>query len=249
MYEYNDRKETNMFTGIIEEIGEIKSIKKGAKSATLTIQGSVVTKDSNIGDSIAVNGVCLTATTISGDTFTADVMAETMRRSSLGELSTGSKVNLERAMAANGRFGGHIVSGHIDGCGTIRSFAREDNAVWVTIDAPSAILKYIIEKGSIAIDGISLTVAYVDEACFKVSIIPHTAGETTLLMKKPGDTVNLENDVIGKYVEKLLGLSSGSPATVAGASETSLSHTRNARHGQAGKSNIDADFLMKNGFM
>ncbi|MBQ8167047.1 MAG: riboflavin synthase [Lachnospiraceae bacterium] len=238
-----------MFTGIIEEIGEIKSVKKGAKSATLTIQGSVVTKDSNIGDSIAVNGVCLTATTISGNTFTADVMAETMRRSSLGELSTGSKVNLERAMAANSRFGGHIVSGHIDGCGTIRSFVREDNAVWVTIDAPSAILKYIIEKGSIAIDGISLTVAYVDEACFKVSIIPHTAGETTLLMKKPGDTVNLENDVIGKYVEKLLGLSSGSPATVAGASETSLSHTRNARHGQAGKSNIDADFLMKNGFM
>lgn len=249
MYEYNGRKETNMFTGIIEEIGEIKSVKKGAKSATLTIQGSVVTKDSNIGDSIAVNGVCLTATTISGNTFTADVMAETMRRSSLGELSTGSKVNLERAMAANGRFGGHIVSGHIDGCGTIRSFVREDNAVWVTIDAPSAILKYIIEKGSIAIDGISLTVAYVDEACFKVSIIPHTAGETTLLMKKPGDTVNLENDVIGKYVEKLLGLSSGSPATVADASETSLSHTRNARHGQAGKSNIDADFLMKNGFM
>ena len=120
-----------MFTGIIEEIGEIKSIKRGAKSATLTIQGSVVTKDSNIGDSIAVNGVCLTATTISGNTFTADVMAETMRRSSLGELSTGSKVNLERAMAANGRFGGHIVSGHIDGCGTIRSFVREDNAVWV----------------------------------------------------------------------------------------------------------------------
>lgn len=238
-----------MFTGIIEEIGEIKSVKKGAKSATLTIQGSVVTKDSNIGDSIAVNGVCLTATTISGNTFTADVMAETMRRSSLGELSTGSKVNLERAMAANGRFGGHIVSGHIDGCGTIRSFVREDNAVWVTIDAPSAILKYIIEKGSIAIDGISLTVAYVDEACFKVSIIPHTAGETTLLMKKPGDTVNLENDVIGKYVEKLLGLSSGSPAIVAGASETSLSYTRNARHGQAGKSNIDADFLMENGFM
>ena len=238
-----------MFTGIIEEIGEIKSIKRGAKSATLTIQGSVVTKDSNIGDSIAVNGVCLTATTISGNTFTADVMAETMRRSSLGDLSTGSKVNLERAMAANGRFGGHIVSGHIDGCGTIRSFVREDNAVWVTIDSPASILKYIIEKGSIAIDGISLTVAYVDDTCFKVSIIPHTAGETTLLMKKPGDTVNLENDVIGKYVEKLLGLNGSASATVVDTNETSLSHTRNARHGQAGKSNIDADFLMKNGFM
>lgn len=238
-----------MFTGIIEEIGEIKSIKKGAKSATLTIQGSLVTKDSNIGDSIAVNGVCLTATTISGNTFTADVMAETMRRSSLGSLSAGSKVNLERAMAANGRFGGHIVSGHIDGCGTIRSYEREDNAVWVTVDAPANILKYIIEKGSIAIDGISLTVAYVDSTCFKVSIIPHTAGETTLLMKKPGDTVNLENDVIGKYVEKLLGLNGGSSATAVDTNETSLSHTRNARHSQGGKSNIDADFLMKNGFM
>ena len=229
-----------MFTGIIEEIGEIKSIKKGAKSATLTIQGSVVTKDSKIGDSIAVNGVCLTATTISGNLFTADVMAETMRRSALGQLSTGSKVNLERAMAADGRFGGHIVSGHIDGTGTIGSFEREDNAVWVTIDAPTNILKYIIEKGSIAIDGISLTVAYVDNTCFKVSIIPHTAGETTLLMKKPGDNVNLENDVIGKYVEKLLGFSKSGNG---GAGETSLSHTRGA------KSNITSDFLMKNGFM
>ena len=204
-----------MFTGIIEEIGEIKSIKKGAKSATLTIQGSVVTKDSKIGDSIAVNGVCLTATTINGNLFTADVMAETMRRSALGQLSIGSKVNLERAMSA-------------------------DNAVWVTIDAPATILKYIIEKGSIAIDGISLTVAYVDSSCFKVSIIPHTAGETTLLMKKPGDTVNLENDVIGKYVEKLMGFSKASDSETG---ETSLSHTRGA------KSGITSDFLMKNGFM
>ncbi len=238
-----------MFTGIIEEIGEIKSIKKGAKSATLTIQGSIVTEDSRIGDSIAVNGVCLTATSINGNIFTADVMAETMRRSSLGQLGSGSKVNLERAMAANGRFGGHIVSGHIDGCGTIRSFVREDNAVWVTIDAPANILKYIIEKGSIAIDGISLTVAYVDDICFKVSIIPHTAGETTLLTKKPGDTVNLENDVIGKYVEKLLGLSSETSASNADGDKTSLSHTRNARQSQSANSNINADFLMKNGFM
>lgn len=238
-----------MFTGIIEEIGEIKSIKKGAKSATLTIQGSVVTEDSRIGDSIAVNGVCLTATSINGNIFTADVMAETMRRSSLGQLGSGSKVNLERAMAANGRFGGHIVSGHIDGCGTIRSFVREDNAVWVTIDAPANILKYIIEKGSIAIDGISLTVAYVDDICFKVSIIPHTAGETTLLMKKPGDTVNLENDVIGKYVEKLLRLGGGASVSNVDGDKTSLSHTRNARQSQSANSNINADFLMKNGFM
>lgn len=216
-----------MFTGIIEEIGEIKQIKLGAKSAELTIKGAVVTGDSKIGDSIAVNGVCLTATTINGDTFTADVMAETMRRTALGSLKAKSKVNLERAMAANGRFGGHIVSGHIDGTGTISKLEKEDNAVWVTINAPAKILKYIIEKGSIAIDGISLTVAYVDDKCFKVSIIPHTASETTLLSKKAGDMVNLENDVIGKYVEKLMG------------AKTEVSNT----------SKLNASFLMEHGYI
>lgn len=216
-----------MFTGIIEEIGEIKQIKLGAKSAELTIKGAVVTGDSKIGDSIAVNGVCLTATTINGDTFTADVMAETMRRTALGSLKAKSKVNLERAMAANGRFGGHIVSGHIDGTGTISKLEKEDNAVWVTINAPAKILKYIIEKGSIAIDGISLTVAYVDDKCFKVSIIPHTASETTLLGKKAGDMVNLENDVIGKYVEKLMG------------AKTEVSNT----------SKLNASFLMEHGYI
>ncbi len=195
-----------MFTGIVEEIGEISAIKKNAKSAELTIKANVVLQGTKIGDSIAVNGICLTATSIHGNTFTADVMAETMRRTSLGELSAGSKVNLERAMAADGRFGGHIVSGHIDGTGTISELVREENAVWVTICTDEKILRLIIEKGSIAIDGISLTVAYVDEKCFKVSIIPHTASETTLLSKKPGETVNLENDVVGKYVEKLLGI-------------------------------------------
>lgn len=193
-----------MFTGIVEEIGEIKNIQHGAKSARLTIQGDVVMQDTKLGDSIAVNGVCLTVTGMSGKTFTADVMAESMRRTALGSLNAGSRVNLERAMAANGRFGGHIVSGHIDGTGIIRSLQREDNAVWVTIEADSNVLRYIIEKGSIAIDGISLTVAYVDDSIFKVSIIPHTAQETTLLSKIPGDVVNLENDVIGKYVDKLL---------------------------------------------
>jgi riboflavin synthase len=193
-----------MFTGIIEEKGEIISISSGVKSAKLTIRGKKVTEGSQIGDSIAVNGVCLTATTINGDVFTADVMAESMRRTALGSLKAGSKVNLERAMAAGGRFGGHIVSGHIDGTGTIRSMEREENAVWVCIEADAQILRLIIEKGSIAIDGISLTVAYVDDECFKVSIIPHTKSETTLLDKKKGDKVNLENDVIGKYVEKLL---------------------------------------------
>lgn len=194
----------NMFTGIVEEIGTILSIKKGVKSSALTISGDLIFEDMHIGDSIAVNGVCLTVTNKTKESFTADVMAETLRRSSLGSLKAGSKVNLERAMAANGRFGGHIVSGHIDGTGEIESFVREDNAVWVTVKTPVKLLKYIIEKGSIAIDGVSLTVAYVDNRCFKVSLIPHTAANTILLSKKAGDIVNLENDIVGKYIEKLM---------------------------------------------
>ncbi len=193
-----------MFTGIIEEIGTVVSISKGAKSSSLILQGDVIFEDMHIGDSIAVNGVCLTVTGINTKTFTADVMAETLRRSSLGSLTKGSKVNMERAMAANGRFGGHIVSGHIDGTGEIESFVKEDTAVWVTIQTTEKILKYIIEKGSITIDGVSLTVAYVDNRCFKVSLIPHTAAHTTLLTKKAGEIVNLENDIVGKYIDKLL---------------------------------------------
>lgn len=193
-----------MFTGIVEEIGTVVSISKGAKSSKLTLQGNLIFEDMHIGDSIAVNGVCLTVTSKISNTFTVDVMAETLRRSSLGGLSKGSTVNMERAMAANGRFGGHIVSGHIDGTGEIESFVKEDNAVWVTIKTPAKLLKYIIEKGSITIDGISLTVAYVDSRCFKVSLIPHTASNTTLLTKKAGDIVNLENDIVGKYIDKLL---------------------------------------------
>ncbi len=193
-----------MFTGIIEEIGTVSSIAEGSVSAIINIQASKVLKESKIGDSIAVNGVCLTVTSIHDKVFSADVMAETLRRSSLGNLSRGSLVNLERAMAANGRFGGHIVSGHIDGIGTIVSMKREDNAVWVTINTKQEILKYIVEKGSIAIDGISLTVAGLDEDTFAVSVIPHTGLETTLLKKSAGDIVNLENDVIGKYVDRLL---------------------------------------------
>lgn len=193
-----------MFTGIIEEVGTLLSTKKATKSESLTIEAPYVLQDAKVGDSIAVNGICLTATSINGNTFTADVMAETMRRTSLGALRTGSKVNLERAMSAGGRFGGHIVSGHIDGTGTIANMEREENAVWVTIQTTPSIMKYIIEKGSIAIDGISLTVATVSKDAFQVSIIPHTGQETTLLTKKAGDLVNLENDVIGKYVEHLL---------------------------------------------
>lgn len=198
-----------MFTGIIEETGEIAVIKRGAVSCELTVKGNVIFSDLKIGDSVAVNGVCLTAAAINGNTFTADVMAETMRRSNLGTLQKGSKVNLERAMPANGRFGGHIVAGHIDGVGIVQSLTREDNAVWVTVTADEAIMKYIVEKGSVAIDGISLTVAKVFKDAFSVSVIPHTGAETTLLKRKHGDKVNLEADVIGKYVEKLIGKPSG----------------------------------------
>lgn len=195
-----------MFTGIIEEIGEIQSIKKGEKSSRLSIKANEVLRDTKIGDSISTNGVCLTVTSISSSNFEADVMAETLRKSNLGHLKPLDRVNLERAVSIKGRLGGHIVSGHIDGVGKILSFIKEDNAVWITIKAPLEILRYIVLKGSIAIDGVSLTVAYVDDEIFKVSIIPHTGEETILLKKRIGETVNLECDVIGKYVEKLLRL-------------------------------------------
>ena len=195
-----------MFTGIIEELGTVKALSMAGKSGTIAISAKKVLEKTKIGDSIAVNGVCLTVTTLKPDGFTADVMAETIRRSSLGSLNPGSKVNLERAMAADGRFGGHIVSGHIDGTGTITEFRKEENAVWVRIEASAAIMNLIVEKGSICIDGISLTVATVSKTDFQVSVIPHTGEETTLLKKVPGDKVNLENDVVGKYVQKLLGI-------------------------------------------
>ena len=191
-----------MFTGIIEEIGVIENITMGAKSCRLRIGGNVIFDDLKLGDSVAVNGVCLTVAKLMSDTFEADVMAETMRRSGLGSLKKGSRVNLERAMTLNGRFGGHIVSGHIDGMGTIIKKVTEDNAVLVSISADNDILKYIVFKGSVALDGISLTVADVTNDRFTVSIIPHTASETTLLSKNIGDKINIECDVIGKYVEK-----------------------------------------------
>ena len=195
-----------MFTGIVEELGQVKALSLRGNSGTLTVKAKKVLEGTKIGDSIAVNGVCLTVTNMKNNEFSADVMAETVRRSSLGALRDGSYVNLERAMAADGRFGGHIVSGHIDGTGVIRSMIREENAIWVSIGTSPQILHLIVEKGSICIDGISLTVAKVEEEGFQVSVIPHTGEETTLLEKVPGDPVNLENDVIGKYVERLLGI-------------------------------------------
>ena len=195
-----------MFTGIIEEIGQVQDIKKGENSSKLIIKANEVLKDTKIGDSICTNGVCLTVTNIMSKSFEADVMAETLRKSNLGDLKVLDKVNLERALSIDRRLGGHIVSGHIDGVGKILSFLKEDNAIWITIEASKEILKYIVLKGSISIDGVSLTVAYIDNKVFKVSIIPHTGEETILLKKKIGETVNLECDVIGKYVEKLLNL-------------------------------------------
>lgn len=212
-----------MFTGIIEEIGKIQTVRKGAASSSISVQAKKVMQDVHIGDSIAVNGVCLTVTAFSQGGFTADVMHETFNRSSLGSLQTGSPVNLERAMPSNGRFGGHIVSGHIDGTGVVSAIQKDDNAVWYTIKSAPGILRYIVEKGSVAIDGISLTVATVERDCFSISIIPHTASITTLSNRRVGDTVNLENDCIGKYVERLMGI-------------------------QQSKHTITADFLTKYGF-
>ena len=193
-----------MFTGLIEEVGAIRAVRRGARSSVLSIGAKEILSDLKVGDSVAVNGVCLTATGVDAGGFVADVMHETLRRSSLSALGPGSPVNLERAMAAGGRFGGHMVSGHIDGTGTITARRRDDNSVWYTVAASPSLLRYIVEKGSIAIDGISLTVAHVGGGAFSVSVIPHTAAVTILGGKGPGDVVNLETDVIGKYVEKLL---------------------------------------------
>lgn len=196
-----------MFTGITEEKGTVLSLERTPLKCRLNIKAERVLHRTKTGDSIAVNGVCLTVTDMTDCSFTADVMPETLRRSSLGSLRAGSHVNLERAMAADGRFGGHIVTGHIDGTGKIHSVKKEGNAVIVSISAPQEILRLIVEKGSVAIDGISLTVTGVTKTDFSVSLIPHTAEVTTLLSKRAGDIVNLENDIVGKYVEKLLGAS------------------------------------------
>lgn len=194
-----------MFTGIIEEIGKIKGISRGNRSVTLEVEAEKVLKNTNVGDSIATNGVCLTVTSMTNRSFRADVMPETMKRTTLGSLKAGDCVNLERALCLNSRLGGHLVAGHVDGTGKIVGMERDDNAVWITISAGPELLKYILEKGSIAVDGVSLTVAYVDRTVFKVSVIPHTQEETTLTSKRTGDIVNLENDMIARYVEKLMG--------------------------------------------
>lgn len=213
-----------MFTGIIEEVGIVRAVRHGARSAVLQISAQVITADLNIGDSVAVNGVCLTVTQLSPAGFTADVMPETLSRSNLSVLVSGSRVNLERALPAGGRFGGHIVSGHIDGVGRVKALRRDDNALWYEISAAPELLRYIVEKGSVAVDGISLTVAWVTSSSFAVSVIPHTAAVTVLTERRVGDGVNLECDIIAKYVEKL----------VAPAKTSQVSLTR--------------EFLLENGF-
>ncbi len=208
-----------MFTGIIEEKGTVVKMVRGPKSVKLTIKGKLIFDDLKIGHSVSTNGVCLTVTELSTDTYTADVMNETLNRSSLGKLKVGDTVNLERAMLATSRFGGHIVSGHIDGIGTIDNIKKDDIAIIYRIKATSKILDYIVEKGSIALDGISLTIASVSNTSFTVSVIPHTAKETNLSDKSVGDIINIENDVIGKYIEKF-----------------------------SSKSNITKEFLISNGY-
>ena len=215
-----------MFTGIVEEVGKVQDIRKNIKSSVLAIEGNKIFEDIHVGDSISVNGVCLTVTTFNNNIFEADVMNETLIRSSLGKLKNGSCVNLERAIPANGRFGGHIVSGHIDGIGKIVKIEKDDNAIWYTISVKENLMRYIVEKGSIAIDGISLTVAKVHQEDFSVSIIPHTVKETILSHRSVGDIVNIENDVIGKYVEKFI----------------------NFPQKNKYENNITMDFLIKNGF-
>ena len=211
-----------MFTGIIEELGKVDSIGSGR----LSILASKVLEDVQLGDSIAVNGICLTVTSFDRKHFTADVMPETIRRTALRELKKGSPVNLERALTLSSRLGGHIVSGHIDGTGEVESFTSEDNAVLLQVQAAPKIIHYIVEKGSVALDGISLTVAAVTEKDFTVSLIPHTREVTTLHAKQKGSPINIETDVLGKYVEKLLRGSEASKKT----------------------SGLTREFLLQNGF-
>ncbi|NLV76958.1 MAG: riboflavin synthase [Tissierellia bacterium] len=215
-----------MFTGLIEEIGKVVDIFERNKMWSITFECEKILEDVDVGDSIAVNGVCLTVEEYDENLFKANVMAETMRKSNLKYLKKGSSVNLERALKIGDRFGGHIVSGHIDGIGIIEEYEDEGDAIWVSISTSKDILKYIVYKGSVAVDVVSLTVSYVDEKIFKVSIIPHTNENTTLIKRNIKDVVNIECDLIGKYVEKLL------------------------LHEKAKKeSSIDMNFLIQNGFI
>ncbi|WP_339146554.1 MULTISPECIES: riboflavin synthase [unclassified Sutcliffiella] len=218
-----------MFTGIIEEIGTIKQIIRGDQAIILEIEAQKVLKDVKLGDSIAVNGVCLTVTTFSANRFTVDVMPETVRATSLQSLNAGSKVNLERAMIANGRFGGHFVSGHVDGTGIIHDKKRVANAVYYTITVNADLSRYLMLKGSVTVDGTSLTIFGVSDHSFTISLIPHTLNETILGGKGKGDTVNIEVDMLAKYMDHLL-------------------KQHNQHVGSSPKSGMSASFLEEHGF-
>jgi riboflavin synthase len=215
-----------MFTGIIEEVGEIRGIVHGSLSIQLSINCINIMDDVKIGDSIAVNGICLTVTGQGKEWFSADVMPETMRKTGLNRLKLSDRVNLERALRITDRLGGHIVTGHIDGTGIVTGRTEEDNAVWLTLEASDTIMKYIVIKGSVALDGTSLTVANANEKSFRVSLIPLTAGVTTLGSRKTGDVINIECDILGKYVERLL----------------------NEKYEPGSGKDISLDFLRENGF-
>lgn len=222
-----------MFTGIIEETGRLRRIAKQGQAMILTIEASKILEDVRLGDSIAVNGVCLTVVAFDRSSFTADVMPETYRKTTLKLLQPGVRVNLERAMSAGGRFGGHIVQGHVDTPGRIVSRHPEENAVVFRVEPDeSDNMKYVIPHGSIAIDGISLTVVTVDERTFTISIIPHTLAQTVLNDKQPGDKVNIEYDLLGKYIDRLLSF-------------------RGRKEDAAGRpgGGLTMEFLAKNGFM
>jgi len=193
-----------MFTGIVEEMGVIKRLEKSGAGTTLTVLASTVMDDLEAGASVSVNGACLTVVSVGEREFAVEVSPETLAVTTLGQLAAGTPVNLERAMRVHDRIGGHLVAGHVDGVGSIRNRTPEGNAIVLTIEAPKEILRYCVHKGSIALDGISMTLNEVSDRTFSVAVIPHTAKATTLGLKKPGETVNLEADLIGKYVERLL---------------------------------------------
>lgn len=216
-----------MFTGIIEDKGKVAAVKKGGKSAELHIHSDVIPGDLKVGDSVAINGVCLTVTYFDNNSFTVDAVPETMNRSNLKDLRAGSPVNLERALRVGDRMGGHMVSGHVDSKGMVQSVEQEDNAVWFTISMDAEFIRYVIPKGSVAIDGISLTVVDVSEGAFTVSVIPHTLKETALASLTKGDEVNIECDMTAKYIERFLAF----------------------RNDEKPKKDITMDYLKENGYL
>ncbi len=217
-----------MFSGIIEAAGKIQSIRSGSSGARIAVDAGSLLEGVKIGDSIAVNGACLTVVAFEGGVFEADVSPETLRLTNLGALQTGDPVNLELALALGDRLGGHLVTGHIDGLGRIKSRRPDGESIWLTIEAPPEVMRYVVHKGSVAVDGISLTVAACDETAFSIAIIPHTSDQTTLTGKQDGAPVNLEADLIGKYVEKLV-----SPHVAGGGEPDGISLGTLKEHGYA----------------